>query len=104
MSDYKKEAADRRDARQIKTDDEPTTNLKPSKKKKDTKRWCKGKVGVEHDAVCMTHSELNNVNQNTQGHHKFLSDFRYLVCLSCGKNLDMYLKSWNKKIPDWVDK
>lgn len=44
MSEWKAGAAQRRDERATKTD-LPTRR---SRGKKDTRRWCRGKVGVEH--------------------------------------------------------
>ena len=46
MSERKKQATERRDFRQTKGNPE----VAPKKgKKKNTNRWCKGKVGKEHD-------------------------------------------------------
>lgn len=65
---------------------------------KDTKKWCKGKIGVEHQLKCMVFSDL-------------LDKSRALVCTECGKRLAYYFhplpdsngnyKEENK--PDWVD-
>ena len=59
---------------------------------KDTKKWCKGKVGVEHQLKCMVYSEL-------------LDTSRALVCTECGKRLAVYFPWPNKEEnkPDWVD-
>lgn len=43
MSEWKQGAAARRDERAAKTDKSPRHRAK-----KDTRHWCKGKVGVEH--------------------------------------------------------
>lgn len=63
--------------------------------KKDTKKWCKGKVGVEHKPKCMVFSEM-------------LDNSRALVCTECGKRLAVYLPipwitSEEDTKPDWVN-
>lgn len=45
MSEWKQGAAARRDARATKTDEE---SRRRGRRRKSTRRWCKGKVGVEH--------------------------------------------------------
>jgi hypothetical protein len=101
MSDWKSGAAKRRDTRATKTPD-AIVNVKGKTKK--TKRWCKGKVGVEHKPECMlyksvmTHDEVN-----------IFKDWRQLVCSLCGKRLDWWAplpKEWRmeskKPKPAWV--
>lgn len=104
MSDWKEGANKRRDARHTKTDDEPKRSLKPAKTKKDTKRWCRGKIGIEHDAVCLTYDEAKSVNDNSGFFHKYMAQYRYLVCKNCGKELATYYGASNQKKPDWVTK
>ncbi len=100
MSDWTERANKRRDERHTK---EPEKPLPPKASKKNTKKWCKGKVGKEHTLVCMTGEEAKG------GHgYRFSKAWRYLVCTACGKELDIYYgDSWidNKEVkPDWVTK
>ena len=48
MSDWKESSLKRRDARQTKV---PVIRP-PGGSKKDTKKWCRGVVGREHELVC----------------------------------------------------
>lgn len=71
---------------------------RPSGSKKDTKKWCRGKVGVKHDPVCADYNTLKRAT--------FAPEWKVLVCRNCGKELDNYwptrfFKS-NKPKPDWV--
>ena len=76
-------------------------NRHHSIKRKDTRRWCKGKVGVEHTSVCMSYEEAKRVKDDVSmisAHHRG----RWLVCTTCGKELAFYYPSKNRKKPDWV--
>jgi hypothetical protein len=86
MSDWKAGAVKYRDARHTKGPD----GHRPVAGKKDTKKWCRGKVGVKHELKCMPWSTL------TTG--------RVLACVNCGKHLDYYLP-WPTQTPKpaWVD-
>lgn len=79
----KQDAANRRDFRNAKT---PESD-KLASAKKNTKKWCKGKVGVKHDPVCTPWNTTILV-----------SDARILACSKCGKHLDYYLP-WPKQKP-----
>lgn len=97
MSEWKKSAADRRDARNLK--EETSEPSGKSRKKKNTKKWCKGKEGVEHKPICKKYNEVKLTN--------LFEDWRLLVCSECGKELDHYypIKQFsNKPKPEWVDK
>lgn len=73
--DWNARANARRDFRATKVPETPG----PGKgSRKDTKRWCKGKVGREHVGVCMNRYE------------KYLIEWRELVCKNCGRRLDTY--------------
>lgn len=87
MSDWKKSGAARRDARSQKPPDEP----RPIAAKKDTKRWCKGRIGVAHD--------LQHYLKPTYG-----SRLHVLACKTCGREIDTYYEAvWSRKTkPDWV--
>ena len=98
MSERKAEAAQRRDARATPgPEDEKSSGVR---KHKDKKRWCKGKVGVEHTPACMPykHRYPSTVMGGAQ------TRWRELVCTKCGKILDYYypFKSSKKPKPAWV--
>lgn len=101
MSDWKEGALKRRDARHTKVSDEPTKSVKVAKKK-DTKKWCRGKEGVEHKLECVPYSATKKTTQ------KFYESWRLLICKTCGKEMDTYFPSLGKFIrrqkPAWVDK
>ncbi len=59
--------------------------------KKDTKKWCMGKLGVEHVPVVF----------KTKGIHSYRTD---LCCKECGKVLEVFV-DWPVgyfKKPDWL--
>ena len=74
MSDHKISAAKRRDERNAKI--EPR---RPSGSKRDTKHWCRGVVGREHEPVDTPHNCIEG--------------WRVLRCKNCGKHLDYYCPS-----------
>lgn len=60
------------------------------KSKKNTKQWCKGKVGVEHQPKCFVYG--------------FGGDGRALACTVCGKQLAVWYRDFlNVPRPSWVD-
>ena len=100
MSDWKAESNRRRDVRQDKPLDEP---VRVPPVKKDTKRWCKGHVGVEHQTKCMTYAEKRLGALLS----KFSSRWRLLVCVVCGKELARYYGCRDQgpgTKPAWVDR
>lgn len=68
-------------------------------KKKNTKKWCKGKIGRKHEPVV----ELNRkymygkVKECTSS--KWWGCYHHEVCKNCGKEL-----KWRVPCPDFVDK
>ena len=58
----------------VKNDPDAVAHKQPGKK--DTKRWCKGKVGREH------------VKEWQVRHEFYLHDLQYLLCINCGKVFD----------------
>jgi hypothetical protein len=70
---------------------------RPVAASKDTKRWCRGKVGREHQPKCF-------VRESSGG------EWRDLRCASCGKILDTWWPPslvapfWQRPKPAWVDK
>jgi hypothetical protein len=107
MSDYKEEEAKFKYNKQAPLEEEIPKKA-PTSKKKDTKKWCKGKVGREHKGVCMTYDEAKGGRFTSA--NGFFGDFnarsRYLICIVCGKELSCYYPSKNdtKPKPDWVTK
>lgn len=75
MSEWKQGAAKRRDARNTAL---PAIRP-PSGSKKNTKKWCRGKAGVEHKPVCRDWSEVKNVT--------YMRGCKLLICAECSKQL-----------------
>lgn len=78
MTERAKRAAEIRDARHM----DPTHP--PAGNKKDTKRWCRGVVGREHDAEWVSYSELNH---SMGWFMRVFSGWKILRCKKCGKQL-----------------
>lgn len=98
MNDWKESSIKRRDARHTKSSDEPTKSLKPSKKK-DSKKWCKGKEGKGHQTKCISYNEAKHLS------HVWSQNWRILICTSCGKELETWrdqTKADRQNKPDWV--
>jgi hypothetical protein len=99
MSDWQERANKRRDERNTKVSDEPK---KTNKAKKDTKTWCKGRVGRDHTPKCMPHKPMI-VGKNNKNVFSGWYDY---VCTACGKVLDTYYPcSWgnqDRPKPDWL--
>jgi len=96
MSERKADAAKRRDERATKgPEDEPSSG---TRKHKDKKRWCKGKVGVEHTPVCVPY---RRARLSLDEHNSWCE----LVCSTCGKTLATWMPFGSRKNnpkPDWV--
>lgn len=91
-SSYRVSANKRRDQRQAKINVKP-----PSGGRKDTKRWCRGKVGVEHTPVCVDYNAHKNVG--------WFPGWKLLICSECKRQLDSWMPvSWckDKEPPEWV--
>lgn len=81
MTERAKHAAHIRNQRQARDEVRP-----PSGSSKNTKKWCRGVVGREHNGVWMPYTE----HKHFQGLHlKALKSWRVLVCTVCGKELEM---------------
>ena len=68
--------------------------------KKDTKRWCRGKVGVEHQPECYRYSDLRPSLPVRSSQERW----RILACKVCGKHLAHFYPFMEKQPPAWVDK
>ncbi len=92
MDSWKEGAAKRRDQRNTKVSDDP----KPAPAKKDTKKFCKGKVGTPHQLECVKYVDAKKIDRTGSQQR-----WRILVCKVCGKELDIYYGNTKQK-PDWV--
>lgn len=96
MKSYKAASLEYKHARQGGVDVRP-----PSNSKKNTKRWCKGKAGVEHTGECKAYDDVKHSGLKCP-------EWKILVCKTCGKELDNYWPypaDWNLKPiakPEWV--
>lgn len=81
MSEWRERANKRRDERQTKV---PVVRP-PSASKRDTKKWCRGKVGIAHKPVCVDYNDLKRSN--------YYTGWKVLVCEACQKQLDHYWPS-----------
>lgn len=95
MSEWRERANKRRDERQVLV---PCIRP-PSSSNKDTKKWCRGKVGRAHKPVCVSYNELKRVS--------YFGQWKVLMCETCGKQLDHYWPSPFREgrvipIPEWV--
>jgi hypothetical protein len=92
---WRQQSALRRDDRATKTPDGPLKG----RGKKDRKPWCGGHVGREHTPQCRRYKE---------GRVTYLTDWRELVCTTCGRQMDVYGPSFHRivgkplKKPEWV--
>lgn len=93
MSSWQEKSNRRKEFRQAKEEQRE----RPDISKKDTKKWCGGKVGREHKLKCFLYFDELSVDKNSQ-----LNRWRALICIECGKRLDSWLGN-NKFKPDWVD-
>jgi hypothetical protein len=63
---------------------------------KNTKRWCRGKVGVEHKTECRDYYDTKRWGIGTT-----VRNWKLLVCTVCGKELDTWLGGRKNK-PAWA--
>ena len=86
-------------------------------KRKNRKKWCRGKVGVAHQPVCRRY---NDAKQKFKAAHSefeanlyvHFDTWRILVCSVCGKELDWYypfriqclngVLEREQKKPEWI--
>jgi hypothetical protein len=102
MSDWNERAVKRRDARHTKG---PDDKIKPTPAKKNTKKWCRGKVGIEHKPVCRDYSEVKRTGLEMFGRKVNLyKGWKLLVCAACGKELATYYPfgSDKRNPPEWA--
>lgn len=86
----------RRDQRQTKVPD----IRPPSGSRKNTKKWCRGKVGRAHKPACKPYNEV----KNQRPCHS--DSWKVLECSECGKILDHWHPSPFRRVkqdpPAWV--
>lgn len=94
MSEWREQANKRRDERQTKV----SAIRPPGGSTKDTKRWCRGKPGREHQPACKDYNDIKKVD-----HFK---GWKTLVCEACGKQMDHYFPSpfreYQSAPPNWI--
>lgn len=97
MSDWKAGASKRRDERQAK----PVEERAASVRRRDRRRWCRGKMGVEHKPACMPAKTMAFAGST------LFAGWRELVCTVCGKRLATYMPPYDGREhvkPPWVDR
>jgi hypothetical protein len=76
-------------------------NVRPQRGKKNTKRWCKGKPGVEHTVETVVHHA--SIHARPCHESKWMTDFWFchhaIRCTTCGKYLKQFLP--RAECPDW---
>lgn len=94
MSEWRERANRRRDERHTAL---PCIRP-PSSSKRDTKKWCRGKVGAEHRPICVGYNALKNVT--------YAPDWKVLLCTECGKHLNYWMPCpWSETkepTPSWA--
>ena len=98
-SSWRERANVRRSERQTAVPDDHKTR---GVSKRDTKRWCKGKVGVEHKLVVKPRSEIAG-----KAHYQILTTSeKWLIryCESCGKEVAWWypMGGMKREPPAWV--
>lgn len=102
MSDWKESSTKRRDVRQGGgPDPRPVGGSK-----KDTKRWCKGKSGVEHTLVARDYTEVKHAGKFLFGarQRNIYEGWKILLCSDCGKEFETYapMGPFPRPPPDWA--
>lgn len=103
MSNWDSDAAKRRDIRRSMV----PSDVPRARSSKDTKRWCRGKEGVEHQPKCVTYYQSKNLREPdaAKGEFSISMKWRTLLCAACGRHLAYY---WpfndHDAPPPWVDK
>ena len=97
MSDRKQEAAKRRDIKNTRVPDE--VGKRPAGKK-NTNKWCRGKVGVEHKTKCVNYRDTKNTHVGSS--FEFSKGWKLLICTECGKELKRYYPFIKGRPPEWV--
>jgi hypothetical protein len=82
---------------------DPKLDLRAPARKKNTKQWCRGKVGVTHQLVVRGYQEVKG-----QGYWGWGKDGKILLCAKCGKEIAWYVPRAASSsfpalpVPDWA--
>lgn len=77
-----------------------------SGRSKNTRRWCRGKIGRDHQTKCVKYNDVKRTNLATL-ENSTSRYWRILICTVCGKELENYWP-WkargfkDKPAPAWV--
>lgn len=95
---WKEGSVARRNERQAK----PQVRARPQRAKKDTRRWCRGKEGVEHKLVTMKFDLVAKFGVKGG----IFKDWLLRFCTVCGKEVAHYYHFGKQKKdpPEWVKK
>lgn len=103
MKTWKEGAAERRDDRHTKSD-----VIRPrSRRRGGSKKWCKGKPGVEHKPECRSYTDVKHNGQSRafpDGRDPY-AGWKILVCSVCGKEIASWCPWWvnsSHVMPDWA--
>jgi hypothetical protein len=93
----------RRESRQSK----PVAEVpRPAPAKKDTKRWCGGKVGREHKPECFDYGQLKSPERvGLTGVTGLYKGWKVLACTVCGKELKHHMPFGRERRtnpPEWA--
>jgi hypothetical protein len=96
-------AAGRRDARAQRPLDAPAPAAGIAVRHKDKKRWCRGKIGVEHKPKCVDYDAVKGrriYGMSIIPH----GSWKLLICTACGKELAFHYPIGVQKNnpPAWV--
>jgi hypothetical protein len=97
-SSWREGANARREKRQTAGSDAHATRGVPNKR--DTKRWCKGKVGVDHKLVVKTRADIGK----DHGLPTSFKDWLIRHCEICGKEVAWWfpMGGMKREPPEWV--
>lgn len=92
----------RKAARQTLVDDAPKTRSVPNRR--NTRRWCKGKVGAEHKSVVGTWRALKHTG-GRDFHGTLFHGGLIRYCSECGKEIETFLpmRGSSRPTPDWAE-
>lgn len=84
----------------------PPDAPRPTRAKKDRKRWCGGHEGREHTPKCMDYVVSKGQAELQKKHPGIFGDWKVLVCTTCGKELDSYMPwdsvAYPRPKPAWL--
>ena len=100
---WKETVAERRDTR---ADSSQPADQRIRKRKPNRKKWCRGKVGVEHKPACRDYGDVKAHigSRGTTTGKMYYEGWKVLVCEECGKELELWMPWWSKdkEPPEWA--